>query len=227
MAKDPAVLWYWNDWLGGTTTLTRHQKGCYMDLLAAQFNAGPLSLDQVKNLLGTDQASWTVLRAKFKREVNSDGIEVFFNERMETERIKRQAFSKIQKDKVNKRWQKDTPVYTPVIPLENENEIRDVVAKKAKWRTMPGAESVNLELPDIKEGAVIELFRLTKNKTITKSHVQSLWKIFKVQNFTGEKYYGSVNEVYSHFINWCKTQTIEPEKKNEFIQQSAPTLKTI
>jgi len=123
MAKDPAMLWYWNDWTGGTMTLTRHQKGCYIDLLAAQFNQGPLSLEQVKTLLGTDQASWTVLRAKFKKKVNSDGIEVFFNERMVTEKEKRRLFSKKQTEKVNKRWQKDTPVYTPVIPkIENENE---------------------------------------------------------------------------------------------------------
>lgn len=127
MAKDPAILFYWNDWQGGTMTLTRHQKGCYMDLLAAQFNQGPLSLDQIKTLLGTDQASWTVLRAKFKREVNCDGIEVFFNERMVTEKEKRRLFSEKQKEKVNKRWQKDTAVYTGVLPKKentNENEIR-------------------------------------------------------------------------------------------------------
>jgi hypothetical protein len=36
-----------------------------------------------------------------------------------------------------------------------------------------------------------------------------LWEIFKIQNLTGEKYYKSENEVYSHFINWVKTQKIE------------------
>jgi len=40
--KDPAVLWYWNDWGGGTRTMSRQLKGCYMDLLEAQFNSGPL-----------------------------------------------------------------------------------------------------------------------------------------------------------------------------------------
>lgn len=125
MAKDPATLWYWNDWNGGTMTFTRHLKGCYMDLLAAQFNSGPLSLEQIKTVLGTDQASWTVLSKKFKREVNSDGIEVFFNERMETEKQKRSEHSKKQAENVKKRWDKyngNTTVYTKPIPLENEIE---------------------------------------------------------------------------------------------------------
>jgi len=38
MAKDPAVLWYWGDWAGGTATFNRFLKGCYMDLLTAKIN---------------------------------------------------------------------------------------------------------------------------------------------------------------------------------------------
>ncbi len=51
MAKDPATLWYWGDWQGGTSTFTRHLKGCYMDLLNAQFNNGHLSLDEIKKTI--------------------------------------------------------------------------------------------------------------------------------------------------------------------------------
>ena len=40
MAKDPAMLWYWADWHSGTATMSRFLKGCYMDLLHAQFNSG-------------------------------------------------------------------------------------------------------------------------------------------------------------------------------------------
>jgi len=133
MAKDPAVLWYWNDWNGGTMTFTRHLKGCYMDLLSAQFNSGPLSLEQIKTVLGTDQASWTVLSKKFKREVNSEGIEVFFNERMETEKKKRSEHSKKQRDNVKKRWDQyhgNTTVYTKPIPLENEIENEKGILKE-------------------------------------------------------------------------------------------------
>ena len=127
MAKDPAFLFYPGDWLGGTMTLTRHQKGCYMDLLMAQFNSGPLSLESIKTLLGQDQATWTVLQGKFKKTENG----LYFNERMEAEKEKRVKHSIKQTENVKKRWDKyngNTNVYTKHIPLEdvNENEIKDI-----------------------------------------------------------------------------------------------------
>ena len=88
MAKDPAFLFYPGDWLGGTMLLTRHQKGCYMDLLMAQFNSGPLSLDQIKLVLGQDQALWTVLQDKFKK----DNSGRFFNQKLATEIEKRKSY---------------------------------------------------------------------------------------------------------------------------------------
>lgn len=90
MSKDPAVLWYWNDWNSGTSTLSRFLKGCYMDLLHAQFNSGPLSLEEVKIVLGADfGAAWPTLLKKFSK--NPEGL--FFNERAEAEKIKRKAFT--------------------------------------------------------------------------------------------------------------------------------------
>lgn len=88
MAKDPAFLFYPGDWLGGTMLMTRHQKGCYIDLLMAQFNGGPLTLDQIKLVLGQDQAVWTVLQDKFKQ----DNSGRFFNEKLATEVEKRKNF---------------------------------------------------------------------------------------------------------------------------------------
>jgi len=88
MAKDPAFLFYPGDWLGGTMLLSRHQKGCYIDLLMAQFNSGPLSLEHIKTVLGQDQATWTVLQAKFKLDNNGK----FFNEKLATEIEKRKSY---------------------------------------------------------------------------------------------------------------------------------------
>lgn len=90
MPKDPAILWYWSDWGGGTKTFTRHMKGCYMDLLEAQFNAGPLSLEEIRTVLGTDFGqAWPTLQKKFS--VTNTGR--FYNERMEKEKEKRKKFT--------------------------------------------------------------------------------------------------------------------------------------
>lgn len=78
-----------------------------------------------------------------------------------------------------------------------------------KWNTKPGKEFHDLELDKTKGGAVVQLFKISKNHDLNQSELNLLWNIFKIQNLNGEKYYGSVNDVYSHFINWSKTQNID------------------
>src|SRR5262245_46729682 len=89
MAKDPAVLWYFGDWFSGTSLMTRFLKGCYMDLLHAQFTHGHLSLEEIRTCLGSDfGTSWPTLQKKFKQDEKG----LFFNERLELEKNRRQNF---------------------------------------------------------------------------------------------------------------------------------------
>lgn len=89
MAKDPAINWYFDNWDGGTKLFTRHLKGCYMDLLSAQFHNGMLSIEDIEVVLGADfKDCWPKLRPKFSEVDN-----LFFNERLEQERKKRKAYS--------------------------------------------------------------------------------------------------------------------------------------
>lgn len=117
MAKDPATLWYWNDWHGGTVTFSRHLKGCYMDLLYAQFNVGRLSLEEIKTVLGNDFASWGALSKKFVQDEHG----LFYNERAENEKLKRKKFSESRR----KNLSGDDHMGTH---MENENE--DIIIKR-------------------------------------------------------------------------------------------------
>lgn len=125
MAKDPAVLWYWNDWHGGTVTFSRHLKGCYMDLLYAQFNNGHLSLEEIRTVLGTDFAAWGTLSKKFAQDATGK----FFNERMEQLIAERKAYSEKQKDRVKKRWNKPPSGNTVVLP-QREDEVENEIENK-------------------------------------------------------------------------------------------------
>jgi hypothetical protein len=90
MAKDPAMLWYWSDWNSGTTTFSRFLKGCYMDVMHAQFNSGHLTLEEIKTVLGSDfGTAWPTLQKKFK----TDELGRYFNVRLEEEKLKRAAFT--------------------------------------------------------------------------------------------------------------------------------------
>lgn len=123
MAKDPAFLFYPGDWQGGTATFSRFLKGCYMDVLIAQFNSGPLSLEEIKTVLGSDfGTSWPTLQKKFK----TDNSGSFFNERLETEKKKRKEYSKSRSEN-----RKGNSTYDGTYEkhmsrhMENENGNRD------------------------------------------------------------------------------------------------------
>lgn len=88
---------------------------------------------------------------------------------------------------------------------DKEDEITEGLVKK---NYKPVASDFN-GLPEIKVGAVIQLFKITKDTTVSPEQVTGLWEIFKIQNLTGKKFYSDNDGVYSHFINWSKSQKIE------------------
>lgn len=115
MAKDPAVNWYFDNWAGGTLGLNRMQKGCYMDLLNAQFQLGHLSLEHVKNILGSDFTQWNVLKVKFEQDEQGN----FFNERLAAEIVKREKFREKQSINGGKGGRPKKPKQNPTL---NPNE---------------------------------------------------------------------------------------------------------
>jgi hypothetical protein len=227
MAKDPAMLWYWSDWHSGTSLLTRFLKGCYMDLLHAQFNNGRLSLEEIKTCLGSDFGQvWPALQKKFKQDDNG----LFFNERLELEKEKRKAFTESRRQaRLGKTKSHDTTCEKRMIHhTDNTNENEDVIRERGSgkgWNTKPGQESHGLEIGDIQVGAVIELFRILKNQSVSRNQVVSLWKIFKIQNLTGKNYYKDESEPYSHFVNWCKKIDVKDIPKDETVSNGSARLK--
>lgn len=73
------------------------------------------------------------------------------------------------------------------------------------FNTMPFQNDLT-DLPEINIGAAIEFVRITKQTTLKKEQVREMWEVFKIQNLTGKKYYADQDAVYSHFLNWIKTQ---------------------
>ena len=124
MAKDPAFLFYPNDWLGGTMGMSLEEKGAYIDLLVMQWNCHRIANAHAKRLMG--DALWESIKSKFAKD-----NEGYFNERLEAERKKRQKFSAKQSQNAKKRWGEsvDKEAMPPhsvgsatAMPLENENE---------------------------------------------------------------------------------------------------------
>lgn len=145
--KDPAVLWYFNDWGGGTVGMTRHQKGAYMDLLHAQFNLGDLSLVQIKNVLGVDFGPhWSTIQKKFTFDLVT---ELYYNERLKQEREKRSKFTDSRR---SNRLSKSL-VSTTEGHMEDVNENRNVINIKKEY-----GEFKKVTLSDEEYAKLVERF---------------------------------------------------------------------
>jgi uncharacterized protein YdaU (DUF1376 family) len=95
--KDPAFLFYPNDYIGGTLGMTFEQKGAYIELLMTQFNRGHMTSHMIGQVLGQNSGQiWEVIQSKFK----VDGNGLFYNERLEIEQNKRKAFTDSRKNNI-------------------------------------------------------------------------------------------------------------------------------
>ena len=85
MAKDPAFLFYPNDYIGGTIGMTFEEKGAYVDLLMMQFNRGHMTSHMIGQVVGQ---LWDKLSSKFVQ----DGEGNWYNQRLEQEIERRKSY---------------------------------------------------------------------------------------------------------------------------------------
>lgn len=93
MAKDPAFLFYPNDYLGGTLGMTFEEKGAYIELLMVQFNRGHMTTHMLGQIVGQ---IWEKIKDKFVQDENG----LWYNERLEQEQNKRKAYSDSRRNNI-------------------------------------------------------------------------------------------------------------------------------
>lgn len=193
----PAVNWFFNDWQGGTMVLTRHQKGCYMDLLTAQFNHGHLSMDAIRTVLGSDFGqAWPALQKKFKTD--TDGL--YYNDRLEKEINKRKKYSKSQSERRSGK--------SPVLPGGNGN---------GKGNGLEEGKGGEGEI--YREFAHLQISTKEVSKLLDEGYRQEAIDdvLERVENYRDNKKYTSL---YLTARRWLKTdkdknQKYEPTGKNK------------
>jgi len=208
MAKDPAFLFYPNDWIGGTMGMTFEEKGAYMELLMMQFNRGHMTSHMIGQVVGQ---VWDKVKHKFIQ----DDKKLWFNERLDIEINKRKNFTKSRRNNIlgnnqyTKNKENESGHMTSHMENENENENIDINKNKGKYFKK---EEITI-LPENYIISSIQQIKIQKQKTITVNQVNDLWEVFKSQYLTGEQYYHSENKVYLHFVNWIKNQKFETNGK--------------
>lgn len=88
---------------------------------------------------------------------------------------------------------------------------------KDKWISKPTDQ--NLELLESEISNSIEFIHRIKKLLLTNQQVNDLWFAFKIQNFSGEKYYQSRSSCIQHFRNWLKEQKENKTSTNGINQQ--------
>lgn len=228
MAKDPGFVFYPNDFEGGTRHMTDAEVGCYMRLLMAQFNRGgvlPADENFLSRFCTSFKESWPIVQEKFTDVGNG----LLQNQKLQIETQKRRKFIEHQSDNGKKGGRPKTQIKPKNNPNESEGEPKanplgngngnginsESLGKGGRvtdtvggWNTKPSEDQIDLELPEMKVGAVQQLFTFAKNTNISVEQVQALWRIFKLQNFNGTKYYQEPSDVFTHFVNWSNRPSI-------------------
>lgn len=91
MAKDPAFLFYSQDFIVGVQTMTFEDRGKYITILAQMHQQGRLSEETICFLVGSVSVS---LRLKFKQDEKG----LWYNERLEAETLKRNQFTESRRN---------------------------------------------------------------------------------------------------------------------------------
>lgn len=130
MSKDPAFLFYSQDFFLGTSTMSYEDRGKYITILCVMHQQGRLTEESIRLLVGSVSVT---LRLKFK--VDKNGL--WYNERLEEEIEKRKMFVNSRKINGSKggRPKRVKPSGLPLAKpsakasenlVEDENEIENV-----------------------------------------------------------------------------------------------------
>lgn len=209
MAKDPAFLFYPNDYIGGTLGMTFEEKGAYIELLMVQFNRGHMTTHMIAQTVGQ---IWESIKSKFVQDENG----LWYNQRLELEKQRRMDFTESRRNNKEgkNQYTKGHKKGHMTSHMENENKNIDnnlnkiVINKNGKLFKNSDFQ----DLPEHFYKSIIEQMFILKQKRIDQDTIYKLWDAFKLEKLTGVTWYNSEDEVYKHFSNWIKSQKFTEQK---------------
>jgi uncharacterized protein YdaU (DUF1376 family) len=203
MAKDPAFLFYPNDYIGGTMGMTFEEKGAYIDLLMMQFNRGHMSIHMITQVIG--HVLWESLKHKFVMDASG----CWYNERLEIEKNKRISYANSRKNnlKGKNQYTKTEGSRIGHMPEHMENEIENVnVSVIGKSLT---AVEKSKRYSAISDGLKNDEPWLISVAEYIQEPVGSVMKYleeFLAFLKANSTYTRDITEIRNHFTNWLKKQ---------------------
>lgn len=94
MTKDPAFLFYYQDFAYGTRRMTFAEKGAYIELLCEQADSGHLTLENIKRILKDSFSIWDSICSKFIVDENGN----YYNEVLDNHLNKRKKYTESRRN---------------------------------------------------------------------------------------------------------------------------------
>lgn len=221
MAKKPSISFYTSDFISQTMFLSFEDKGKLIMLYCLQHQHGHLTKDQMEQVCGN-------LSTGIMSFFQTDSEGKYYNEQIEQSMIERENFIKRQKEKVNKRWKKDTTVDTTVntteytavdttvIPLEDEDEEeKEDVKGKDKKEKKVGREKGKFQKPTKQE-----LLDYAKEKSLKVGCIDDFMDYYDSNGWRVGKAGLPMKDWKASFRKWCRNSYDTPKNKssgNEFV----------
>lgn len=206
MAKDPAFLFYSQDFFVATAYWSNEQVGKYIRLLIAQHQYGRLSADMVDTISQGD----SIVSSKFEKDENGN----FFNEKLELVIEQRKKFTEsrrnnLKKKKDHKEQHMNSHMDKHMVShmeneIENENTNEFVFQDK-------GVKGEKDSLTQLEISNTIEFIDRAIFRAINEADVKRYWEAFKI--YSEGKAYNSHADKVQHFRNWIKSQKHETAKR--------------
>ena len=124
MAKDPAFLFYYQDFLVGTHFMSYEEIGAYVRILCHQADKGKLSEGEIKEICGP-----VGFTSKIVSKFEKDGSGLYYNERLRLEVNKRKSFCKSRRLSRLSALRTNNVRHTYDRRMEDENENENIVFK--------------------------------------------------------------------------------------------------
>lgn len=155
MAKDPAFLFYSNDFLTGVLDLTMEERGQYITLLCLHHQKGRLTDKMIR--MAAPGVSDDVL-SKFKKDQGG----LYFNERLEAEAERRRAYCESRR---NNRKKKTSPSHKKHMSEHMEDEIENIGTTDESRGSGGREEQVRLPFPSVEFAEAWKKWKEYRQKT--------------------------------------------------------------
>lgn len=208
MAKDPAFLFYSQDFFTGVASMTFEDRGKYITLISLMHQQGRMNEETIRFIVGSISDN---LKSKFRIDENG----YWYNVRLEEEIEKRKNFvdSRRNNGKKGGRPSNKKPLGYPngkattnLLEDENENEFINIDS------TIEGHSDFAKKLLSDKMKYDKEQIEVATRKLIS----TDILRKFNAQLFASDIKHRNINEYKKHLMNWLRKQ---PETQTKKLQK--------